>query len=79
MRTPDCHTTKLGSKDFVFQVNKWPFAITCNPLLPTITESFIDLALVKDLKINMKKVECRSISYGGFPTKGRLQKKKKKI
>jgi hypothetical protein len=69
MKTPDNHTTKLGSKDFVFQVNKWPFAITCNPLLPTITESFIDLALVKDMKISMKKVECRNISYGGLSTK----------
>jgi len=69
MKTPDSHTTKLGSKDFVFQVNKWPFAITCNPLLPTITESFIDLALVMDMKINMKKVECRNISYGGLSTK----------
>jgi len=69
MKIPDHHTTKLGSKDFVFQVNKWPFAITCNPLLPTITESFIDLALVKDMKINVKKLECRTISYGGLTTK----------
>jgi len=67
MKIPD--TSKLGSKDFVFQVNKWPFSITCNPLLPTITESFIDLALVKDMKIAMKKVECRNISYGGLSTK----------
>ena len=69
MKIPDHQTTKLGSKDFVFQVNKWPFAITCNPLLPTITESFIDLALVKDMKIAMKKLECRTISYGGLTTK----------
>jgi hypothetical protein len=69
MKIPDHHTSKLGSKDFVFQVNKWPFSITCNPLLPTITESFIDLALVKDMKIAMKKVECRNISYGGLTTK----------
>ena len=69
MKTPDHHTSKLGSKDFVFQVNKWPFSITCNPLLPTITETFIDLALVKDMKITMKKVDCRNISYGGLSTK----------
>ena len=69
MKIPDYHTSKLGSKDFVFQANKWPFSITCNPLLPTITESFIDLALVKDMKIAMKKVECRNISYGGLTTK----------
>ena len=69
MRAPDHHTSKLGSKDFVFQVNKWPFSITCNPLLPKTTESFIDLALVKDMKIPMKKVECRKISYGGYDTK----------
>jgi len=69
MKIPDHHTTKLGSKDFVFQVNKWPFAITCNPLLPTITESFIDLALVKEMKITVKKLECRTISYGGLTTK----------
>ena len=69
MRAPDHHTSKLGSKDFVFQVNKWPFSITCNPLLPKTTESFIDLALVKDMKIPMKKVECRKISYGGYETK----------
>jgi len=69
MKIPDHHTTKLGSRDFVFQVNKWPFSITCNPLLPKITESFIDLALVKDMKISMKKVECRNISYGGLQTK----------
>eukprot|EP00092_Neocalanus_flemingeri_P041543 GFUD01045242.1.p1 GENE.GFUD01045242.1~~GFUD01045242.1.p1 ORF type:complete len:380 (+),score=69.60 GFUD01045242.1:280-1419(+) len=69
MLTPDHTTTKLGSKDFVFQVNKWPFSITCNPLLPIITESFIDLALVKDMKIPMKKVECRNMSYGGHQTR----------
>ena len=69
MKIPDHHTTKLGSKDFVFQVNKWPFTITCNPLLPTITESFIDLALVKEMKITVKKLECRTISYGGLSTK----------
>ena len=69
MLTPDHHTTKLGSKDFVFQVNKWPFSITCNPALPTITECFIDLALVKDMRISLKKVECRNISYGGLQTK----------
>ena len=69
MKTPDHHTSKLGSKDFVFQVNKWPFSITCNPLMPTITESFIDLTLVKDMKVAMKKVECRNISYGGLSTK----------
>ena len=69
MLTPDHHTTKLGSKDFIFQVNKWPFSITCNPLLPVITECFIDLGLVKDMKINMKKLECRNMSYGGYPTK----------
>ena len=69
MLTPDHHPTKLGSKDFVFQVNKWPFSITCNPALPTITECFIDLALVKDMKITMKKVECRNISFAGYATK----------
>ena len=69
MKIPDHQTTKLVSKDFVFQVKKWPFDITCNPLLPTITESFIDLALVKDMKIAMKKLECRTISYGGLTTK----------
>jgi len=69
MLTPDYHSTKLGSKDFVFQVNKWPFSITCNPALPTITECFIDLALVKDMRISMKKVECRNISYAGYATK----------
>ena len=69
MLVPDHQTSKLGSKDFVFQVNKWPFSITCNPLLPSITESYIDLALVKDMKIPIKKVECRSISYGGLQTK----------
>ena len=69
MKTPDHHTSKLGSKEFVFQVNKWPFSITCNPLLPTISETFIDLALVKDMKITMKRVECRNISYGGLSTK----------
>ena len=69
MKTPDHHTSKLGSKDFVFQANKWPFSITCNPLMPTITESFIDLTLVKDMKVAMKKVECRNISYGGLSTK----------
>ena len=69
MLTPDHHTTKLGSKDFVFQVNKWPFSITCNPTLPVITESYIDLSLVKDMKIAMKKVECRHISYAGYSTK----------
>ena len=65
MLTPDHHTSKLGVMDFVFQVNKWPFSITCNPMLPTITESLIDLSLVKDMKIPMKKVECRSYSYAG--------------
>ena len=69
MLVPDHQTSKLGSKDFVFQVNKWPFSITCNPLLPSITESYIDLALVKDMKIPIKKVECRTISYGGLQTK----------
>jgi len=69
MKTPDHQTSKLGAKDFVFQANKWPFSITCNPLMPTITESFIDLALVKDMKVAMKKVECRNISYGGLSTK----------
>ena len=69
MKIPDHHTSKLGSKDFVFQVNKWPFAITCNPQLPTISESYIDLALVKDMRIAMKKLECRNISYGGLATK----------
>ena len=69
MKTPDHQTSKLGSKDFVFQANKWPFSITCNPLMPTITESFIDLTLVKDMKVAMKKVECRNISYGGLSTK----------
>ena len=69
MLIPDHQTSKLGSKDFVFQVNKWPFSITCNPLLPSITESYIDLNLVKDMKIPIKKVECRNISYGGLQTK----------
>jgi len=69
MLVPDHQTSKLGAKDFTFQVNKWPFAITCNPLLPTITETFIDLSLVKDMKIPLKKVECRKISYGGIETK----------
>ena len=69
MKTPDHHTSKLGSKDFVFQANKWPFSITCNPLLATITESLIDLSLIKDMKVAMKKVECRTISYGGLQTK----------
>ena len=69
MLVPDHQTSKLGCKDFVFQVNKWPFSITCNPLLPSITESYIDLNLVKDMKIPIKKVECRNISYGGLQTK----------
>ena len=69
MLIPDHHTTKLGSKDYVFQVNKWPFSITCNPALPVITECFIDLALVKDMKITLKKLECRNISYAGYATK----------
>ena len=69
MLIPDHHTTKLGSKDFVFQVNKWPFSITCNPALPVITECYIDLALVKDMKIAVKKIECRHISYAGYSTK----------
>jgi len=69
MLVPDHQTSKLGAKDYIFQVNKWPFAITCNPLLPTITETFIDLSLVKDMKIPLKKVECRKISYGGIETK----------
>ena len=69
MLSPDHNTSKLGSKDFIFQVNKWPFSITCNPLLPSITETFIDLSLVKDMKIPLKKVECRKISYGGLETK----------
>ena len=56
MKTPDHHTSKLGSKDFVLQANKWPFSITCNPLLATITESLIDLSLIKDMKVAMKKV-----------------------
>eukprot|EP00092_Neocalanus_flemingeri_P038625 GFUD01042055.1.p1 GENE.GFUD01042055.1~~GFUD01042055.1.p1 ORF type:complete len:377 (-),score=56.53 GFUD01042055.1:174-1304(-) len=69
MLIPDHHTTKLGSKDFVFQCNKWPFSITCNPAMPVITESFIDLGLVMQMKVPMKKIECRNISYGGLQTK----------
>jgi len=69
MKTPDHHTSKLGSRDFIFQCHKWPFSITCNPLLPKITECYIDLSLITDMKIPIKKVECRSISYGGYETK----------
>ena len=69
MVSPDYHTTKLALKDFVFQVNKWPFSITWDPALPTITECFIDLALVKDIKVSIKKVDCRNISFAGYATK----------
>ena len=37
--------------------------------MPVITESFIDLSLVKDMKIPMKKIECRNISYATIPTR----------
>ena len=58
-----------GTRDFVFQCHKRPFAMTVSPLLPKSPENLIDMELVEFLNIPIKKIEARRFSFAGIDTR----------
>ena len=58
-----------GTRDFVFQCHKRPFAMTVNPLFPKPSENLIDSELVEFLNIPVKKIEARRFSFAGIDTR----------
>ena len=60
---------KHGTRDFVLQCHKRPFAMTVSPLLPKSPENLIDLELVEFLNIPIKKIEARRFSFAGIETR----------
>ena len=55
-----------GTRDFVFQCHKRPFAMTVSPLFPKSPENLIDLELVEFLNIPIKKIEARRFNFAGI-------------
>ena len=58
-----------GTRDFVLQCHKRPFALTVSPFLPKSPENLIDLELVEFLNIPIKKIEARRFSFAGIETR----------
>ena len=58
-----------GTRDFVFQCHKRPFAMTVSPLFPNTPENLIDLELVEFLNIPIKKIEARRFHFAGIDTR----------
>ena len=48
---------KHGTRDFVLQCHKRPFAMTVSPCLPKSPENLTDLEIVEFLNIPIKKTE----------------------
>ena len=69
IRTDFHAVDKHGTRDFVLQCHKRPFAMTVSPLLPKSPENLIDLELVEFLNIPIKKIEARRFSFAGIETR----------
>ena len=55
--------------DFVYVCKKQPFAITCSPYLPKISENYVDMDLVLKMNIPMKNLQCTRITFAGQNTR----------
>jgi hypothetical protein len=58
-----------GTRDFVLQCHKRPFAMTVSPHLPKSPENLIDQELVEFLQIPIKKIEARRFSFAGIESR----------
>ena len=65
----DSSPCEAGVMDFVYVCKKQPFAITCSPYLPKISENYVDMDLVLRMNIPMKNIQCTRITYAGQNTR----------
>jgi hypothetical protein len=61
----DSTQLEAGVTDFIYVCKKQPFAITCSPYLPKISENYVDLDMVLKMNIPMKNIQCTRLHYAG--------------